>query len=178
MTAILLLSFVMAQPPARDADAIAIMRMRLALAQQPTKAALPNMEAAKATAGDRPLVVFVACSPLPVPDGYAVAHEPQTWGSVPRGVLVGRRIGGEWYSVTLAATATPGEMRLAVQGIENRLRTSQQPYTSPSGYHRHVTRDGTVIEHHDSNHGSAPAHADILPPWPKYFGPLAPAIRR
>lgn len=48
------------------------------------------------------------------------------------------------------------------------------PYRSPPGYHRHVTRAGVVVEHHNSNHGDPVAHAGIDRPWPKYYGPVSP----
>lgn len=57
-----------------------------------------------------------------------------------------------------------------------RSRSVERAYTSPAGYHRHVKRDGTIIEHADSNYGDPVAHAGIDRPWPKYFGPLPPSV--
>ncbi len=49
-------------------------------------------------------------------------------------------------------------------------------YRSPAGYHRHVMNDGSIIEHHDSNYGSASAHRGVAGAgWPKYYGPAAPS---
>jgi len=47
--------------------------------------------------------------------------------------------------------------------------------SSPApGYHRHLMKDGTVIEHHDSNYGDPVAHAGVAGAgWPKYYGPVA-----
>lgn len=53
-------------------------------------------------------------------------------------------------------------------------------YVDRPGYHRHILTDGTVIEHHDSNYGSASAHAGVMSwggmTWPKYRGPVAPGM--
>ena len=54
----------------------------------------------------------------------------------------------------------------------------RRPYASPANYHRHVTIDGRVIEHHDSNFGNPAAHYDVRSPWPKYYGNRAPDVRR
>lgn len=48
-------------------------------------------------------------------------------------------------------------------------------YLSPNGYHRHVTKDGRIIEHGDWNRGSAAAHRDVPRPWFTYNGPLPPS---
>lgn len=53
--------------------------------------------------------------------------------------------------------------------------TVAAPYISPSGYHRHVMVDGTIMEHADWNYGDPVAHAGVVGSnWPKYYGPLPP----
>jgi hypothetical protein len=50
-------------------------------------------------------------------------------------------------------------------------------YKSTPGWHRHVTRDGRIIEHEDWNKGSAYAHRELYWPWWKYNGPRAPSSK-
>ncbi len=69
----------------------------------------------------------------------------------------------------------------AVRRLVNRTATAARnvaSYVSPPGFHRHVLTDGTVIEHHDSNFGSAAAHVGVTSwggsTWTKYTGTAAP----
>lgn len=82
--------------------------------------------------------------------------------------------------VELGAPPTLGEPVFADPApvaVLKRSRSVEKSYQSPAGFHRHVKRDGTVIEHHDSNFGDPVAHAGIDRPWPKYYGPLAPETK-
>lgn len=80
--------------------------------------------------------------------------------------------GGEW-AVSTPPIAPPKDSPPVIPN-----------YRSPPGMHRHLTWDGTVIEHSDANNHqpwTPQAHQGMVQnpdgTWPKYTGPLAPGQR-
>lgn len=123
-------TFLVAAQADDDAEMRARVALALAMADKPAPVR-PGLADAMAKASDvTAIVLFVGHAGGPVPEDMLAAWE-DPWPECNRmTTLVGIKHAGEWHRVDVPASATPGELNAAANGLRSRL--SSRPPGTPA----------------------------------------------